>query len=145
MCHELVLSTQTNLDLTQFNTNLLEFSKDLPESPFVEKLNHSEKWYVGSRTGCSCGFRHLTHPELGFGPPVAWDPESDEDIAATLEFLKVVHHLTALGAAVDCVDYWSTSPIADYQVLKVDLHQQPGDHFRFFENHHFIFEHCDPM
>jgi hypothetical protein len=139
MCNELILSTDTDLDMTGFNTTLLVFSKDLSESPFIDKLQFDQKWYVGSRQGCSCGFRHMTNPDLGFGPPEDWNPEEPEDILATIEFVKVVRLLLSRGHSVDCVDYWFTSPISEYHSLNVNLASLVDQDFRFFENYHFTF------
>jgi len=137
VCNELLLSTDSPEDLTRWNTDLLVFSKDLPDSPFLNLLDSNHKWYIGSREGCSCGFRHLINQELGFGPPVDWYEEDPQDLAATIEFVKVARHLLELGHSVDCIDYWFTSPVESCQTQDVNLSLLSDSDFRFFQNFHF--------
>lgn len=139
MCNELILSTDSPEDLTKWNTGLLVFSKDLPDSPFLDLLDYNHQWYIGSRDGCSCGFRHLISHELGFGPPVDWYEEDPLALAATIEFVKVARHLIGQGHSVDCVDYWFTSPVEICQTQEVDLSLLSENDFRFFQDFHFRF------
>lgn len=99
MCYVTVVSTTSQRELTQFNTALVKFSRQLPGVPQESFLRYPSKWYLGSKDGCSCGFRHLDHgnEELGFAEPVEWWPEDQEDIDATLEVLRVFKALLLDG------------------------------------------------
>jgi hypothetical protein len=141
MCYVLLLSTTSDADLTTFNSDALRFTKELPDIADVAKLEFPHRWYVGSRSGCSCGFRHLYSIELGFGEPVDWFEEQPEDVEATLELIRVIRELSDRGEGVDCVDAWDhreMQPVAE-TTLEVDLANVSDTQFRLFENHHFIF------
>jgi hypothetical protein len=139
----LLLSTDFAGDLSARNDNLISFSAELP--PLAEKalLEHPNKWFVGSRQGCSCGFRHLyiSSVVLGFGEPEDWFPEDPEDIEATLRFVAIVRELVGQGAHVDCIDVWglSTESASIEGTIHVDLSQLDDRAFRFFEDHRFVF------
>jgi len=142
MCYTLLLSTSSSEDLSAQNCDLIRFEKDAPEHTPINALRYPNKWFVGSRSGCSCSFRHLYSIELGFGEPVDWYKEDQEDIAATLLFVKIVKSILAKGEGVDCIDVWDA--IRDQQeasipVREVDVGQIGEAEFRFFENHHFYF------
>jgi hypothetical protein len=139
MCYEVVMSIDSEIDLALFNEEGLVFSKDISESEFLSFLKYPYRWYVGSYSGCSCGFRHLTNPDLGFGPPESWCPEEPEDIHGTLAFLRVVRQLLGTGHQVDCVSYWYNANASLGRQLDVDLGVLSEDAFRFFENYHFSF------
>lgn len=139
MCYALLLSTTSDEDLTAHNSRLVRFTSDLPDIMERARLSHGNKWYAASRQGCSCAFRHLYSVELGFGAPVDWYDENEEDILATKEFIKIVRELIDAGHRVDCVDaWWSGSELPDVE-MPVDLNIVSDDQFRFFENHKFIF------
>jgi hypothetical protein len=141
MCYVIVLSTTSAEDLARHNSDRLRFARELPDEATVEALNYPHRWYVGSKSGCSCTFRHLHSTELGFGSPVDWYPEEGDEITATLEFVAVVRALVEAGERVDCIDAWSgeagTPEFAER--LAVDLATLADSEFRFFEAHHFDF------
>ena len=67
-------------------------------------------------------------------------PEEEEnEIAATLIFIKVIRKLIDRGAKVDCIDTWFGPEPSDIQLMSVDLSVIEDDQFRFFENYHFLF------
>ena len=139
MCYALLLSTTSEEDLTAHNTPLVKFVSDLPDIVERARLSHGSKWYVASRHGCSCAFRHLYSVEIGFGEPVDWHGENEEDILATKEFIKIVRELINAGYQVDCIDDWWSGSELPYVEMTVDLNMVSDDQFRFFENHKFIF------
>jgi hypothetical protein len=141
MCYVVVLSTTSDEDLSRHDTALLSFTRELPDESAVALLAYPHRWYVGSKSGCSCTFRHLHDTELGFGPPVDWYPEDADEIAATKEFITVVRRLVQGGAKVDCIDAWSgESGTAGFgEPLTVDLAAVADADFRFFENRQFTF------
>ena len=141
MCYELILSTTSNDDLSQFNDEGIRFDHSHHERPSLVHLLHPNKWYIGSRTGCSCSFRHLYEPEHGFGTPEDWFLEQPSDIEATLKFIRLVRALIAKGERVDCVDLWagSNSSTGSPVHMNVNLSRIRDEEFRFFENHHFDF------
>ena len=140
MCYVLILSTTSTDDLSRFNNDGMKFDGKIPDHLPAGHLLYSNKWYVGSRTGCSCSFRHLYGPEFEFGIPEDWFPEEKADIDATLEFIRLVRSLIIKGEHVDCIDAWDDlegpEPVAS---LSVNLSKIRDEEFRFFENHHFDF------
>lgn len=144
MCYVTVVSTTSQRELTEFNTALVKFSRQLPGVPEESFLRYPSKWYLGSKDGCSCGFRHLDHgnEELGFSSPVEWWPEDQEDIDATLEVLSVFKTLLREGAKLDCVDAWTQDVEQEPSLvgeIVVNLGTLQEGCFRFFEGHRFEF------
>jgi hypothetical protein len=139
MCYAIYLSTDLEDDLSRFNTDLVQFEHFDAPNPILSSLKYINKWYVASKSGCSCTFRHLTSVELGFGAPVDWYDEDQNEIAATLTFIKVIRTLINRGAKVDCIDTWLGTGPSDIQEKSVDLSLLDDDQFRFFENYHFLF------
>src|SRR5438046_635025 len=74
MCYMTLLSTDSTEDLELGNSSLVRFSREMPGLPGEIYLEHTNKWFIASRHGCSCGFRHLygESVDLGFG---AWHIE----------------------------------------------------------------------
>lgn len=140
MCYVLILSTTSTDDLSRFKADGIHFDRKIPDHLPAGPLLYSNKWYVGSRSGCSCSFRHLYGPEFDFGIPEDWFPEEKSDIEATLEFIRLVRSLIIKGEHVDCIDAWdgqgAVEPVAS---LPVNLSKIRDEEFRFFENHHFDF------
>ncbi|NJD04985.1 MAG: hypothetical protein FIA97_00615 [Methylococcaceae bacterium] len=142
MCYALVVSTTSDDDLSQWNTALVQFSRDIPEGTGKAFLRYPNQWYLGSKEGCSCAFRHLENPNveaLGFSEPVDWSPEDPEDIEATFQVVRIFRSLLSKEAKLDCVDTWfdcdlKIEPPAD---LLVDLATISESHFRFFEGYRF--------
>jgi hypothetical protein len=139
MCYALILSTTSSEDLSQYNREEIRFNQAVPEHLPVDRLLYPSKWYVGSRTGCSCAFRHLYEPDLGFGVPENWFPEEESDIQATQIFVRFVRSLLAKGESVDCTDAWDGKSEMPFARLTVNLSQIRDEEFRFIENHHFDF------
>ena len=82
MCYNLYLSTDNQKKLSEYNTELVKFRRigKSDKSCFTTLLKNSNKWYVGSKSGCSCTFRHLASIELGFG-----ETKNDSDSEADSE------------------------------------------------------------
>lgn len=144
MCYMTVLSTTSDRDLSEFNTPLLQFSRQLPHVPEESFLRYPNKWFLGSKDGCSCGFRHLDrgNQELGFLEPVDWWPEEKEDIDATLQVVGVLKDVLREGAKLDCVDAWAQDQKNDPKLsgeLVVNLTSISEANFRFFEGCRFEF------
>lgn len=139
----LLLSTDADEDLSRRNDDLVSFSDELPELAERKLLAHPNQWFVGSRDGCSCGFRHLYvgSVELGCGEPEDWFLEEPEDIEATLRLIAIVRELSDKGAKVDCIDAWahSSDSACLAGTIDVDLSNMNDKAFRFFENHRFVF------
>ena len=135
------MSTTSDEDLSLLNTDLIRFGRPVADRYPTNALSYPNKWYIGSRTGCSCSFRHVVQPEKGFGIPEEWFPEDALDIEATLTFIRLVRSLIAKGQCVDCVDFWE-SEIDKHQPpvsIKVDIGTIRDEEFKFFENHYFDF------
>ena len=139
MCYSVYLSTDSEEDLARESTELVRFEKLLNGDPVMSLLEHENRWHVGSKSGCGCTFRHLASIELGFGAPVDWYPEEDDEIKATLSFQTVVRRMVREGHRVDCIDAWSGAGPMDIVVKEVELEALADVEFRFFENHHFRF------
>ena len=121
------------------NCDLVRFEKETPEHAPLDALRYPNKWFVGSRSGCSCSFRHLYSIELGFGEPVDWYPEEQEDIVATLTLVRIVKSLLSKGERVDCIDVWGQQEKVLLPSIEVDFGKISEAEFRFFENHRFEF------
>lgn len=139
MCYALLLSTSSDEDLSKHNCEEVRFSRNIADHMPVHQLLYPNRWYVGSRTGCSCSFRHLYQPDLGFGIPEDWFPEEKADIEATKLFVRLVRPLLAKGEGVDCIDAWDGTSDMPFSKLPLNLSQIHDEEFRFFENHHFDF------
>jgi len=139
MCYTLLLSTTSDDNLSQFNSEMIRFSNADLERFSFKTLLHPNRWYVGSRTGCSCSFRHLAGPEFSFGVPEDWFPEEKSDVEATLLFIRVVRSLLSKGERVDCIDRWEGNDAEVTPWVSVNLSQILDEEFRFFENHQFDF------
>lgn len=140
MCYSIYLSTDTDQDLSRINSDLVQFKKaPVPEAhrSILRYLNH---WYVGSKSGCSCTFRHLYSVGPGFGAPVNWYEEDEDEIAATSTLIKIIRQMVNEGYRVDCVDTWEGTAFEDIKLTVVDLGEVADEQFRFYENHHFLFE-----
>lgn len=141
MCYLVYMSTDFPGDLTQHNSILISFNKHFSdfEPEIRDLLLYKYHWYVGSKSGCSCTFRHLSSVEIGFGKPVDWYEENSDAIKATRIFYNVALSLISSGNTIDCIEIWSGTIKDQIKRLKVDLSTIKRDEFRFFENHHFIF------
>lgn len=139
MCYAIYLSTDLEDDLSRFNTDLVRFERFDAPNPILSTLKYINKWYLASKSGCSCTFRHLASVDLGFSAPVDWNDEDQNEIAATLIFIKIIRNLRDRGAKVDCIDTWLGTEPSNIQQKNVDLSLIEDDQFRFFENYHFCF------
>jgi len=141
MCYMVFLSTDSADDLTLRSSDLVRFEKPSADTqaPPPAMLKHEHRWFVGSRSGCSCGFRHLCHQsvDLGFDERQDWFPEDQEDIEATLRLYEILEDLLRRGHQVDLLDCWSRDENREYVSLAVSLSQVPAAHFRLFEGHAF--------
>jgi hypothetical protein len=135
----LYLSTDSPEDLTELNSDLVLF-EGLSDDDGADLLLYPHKWYVGSKSGCSCTFRHLVSTELGFSDPLDWVPEEEDEIQATAALYKVIAKLHSDGHKVDLLDIWESDEAAEILSVQVDLGSVPESAFRLFENHHFIFD-----
>jgi hypothetical protein len=141
MCYLIYISTDSSEDLSQHNSALIRFEKDFGdrEPEVLDLLQYEYLWYVASKAGCSCTFRHLSSIELGFSEPVYWYKESSDEIEATRIFYDIASSLILSGKNIDCIEIWTGTRKDQIQHLKVDLSSIRRDEFRFFENHHFVF------
>lgn len=141
MCHMLYLSTDCGEDLSSKSTELVRFEKPSPEaaSPAPRTLTHEHRWFVGSKSGCSCTFRHLIRESvsLGFRAPENWFPEQQDDIDATHELYGTLNDLVQRGHQVELLDCWSGDEDKDAVPLDVSLADVSVDRFRLFEGHLF--------
>ncbi len=145
MCYSLYLSTNSSADLTRYNSALLNFKRlDAAENADLIILRHAQKWYVGSKSECSCTFRHLHSVELGFGEPVAWYPEDSDELQATTELYRVIARLVSEGHQVDCLDIWEGADLKAIPEKVVNLEAVSETAFRLFENYHFVFARKKP-
>ncbi|MGD9612391.1 MAG: hypothetical protein AB7V22_05755 [Kiritimatiellia bacterium] len=135
MCYMLFVSTDCAEDLATRNTDLVRFEKPDPRFPAPPELRHAHVWYVGSKSGCSCTFRHLCREnvELGFREPENWFPEKPDAIAATKQLHAVLAEIVGRGGQVDLADTWCGEETRSLQPREVSLSQVPADRFRLFE------------
>ena len=75
--------------------------------------------------------------DLGFGHPVDWFPEDDDDIESTSAFYNFMAHLVWQGYKFDLIDLLEQSGPECIRQLVVSLSEVPRESFRFFENYRF--------
>ncbi len=146
MCYLLYLSTTGSEDLSQHNSERIQFKppdgmNDVggPENR-LGVLNNPNVWFVGSKSGCSCTFRHVVEDSVDFREPEDWCPEEEDAVKATIELYRVIASLRASGHQVDCLDLWVDAPADQIREKSVRLDAVPEKAFRLFEGYHFIFE-----
>ncbi|NOT56370.1 MAG: hypothetical protein HOP18_17365 [Deltaproteobacteria bacterium] len=139
MCYEVYLSTDSQEDLTTRNSELVRFKRVVEPrtDPGIHLLDFPNHWYVGSKSECSCTFRHLHSTELGFGEPVEWYPEEQDELEATRELYATLTSLLSSGYQVNLLDRWYGAQPTDITTLNVSLGDVPANAFRLFENHKF--------
>ena len=115
----------------------LVYEPDPDADPGIRLLDFPHRWYVGSKSHCSCTFRHLHSVELGFGEPVDWFPEERDEIDATRELYATLTALLSSGCRVDLLDQWNGAQPADVTTIDVSLSEVSEKAFRMFENHKF--------
>jgi len=140
MCYSLYLSTSSPEDLTKHNSELVRFRRPEPaDEKWTGLLQHEHKWFVGSKSQCSCTFRHFTSPDLGFTEPQDWAPEDKDNIEATAELYRVIHGLASAGERVDCLDVWFDARPDAIEEMVVKLDAVSEKQFLLFENYHLLF------
>jgi hypothetical protein len=141
MCYSLYLSTSSREDLTKHNSELLRFrSLDAADEKWTSLLRHEHKWFVGSKSVCSCTFRHFSTTDLGFTEPLDWSPEDEDNVLATAELYRVIHTLIAAGEQADCLDVWYDAKSDEVKEMTVTFSAVSEKQFLLFENHHLVFE-----
>lgn len=139
MCYRVYISTDSAEDLTARNSELLMFKKtsDLDPHYCSHLLEYPAKWFVGSKSACSCTFRHLYSIELGFGETADWYPEEADFIDATGELYDTLASLLSSGSHVDLLDQWEGADCQTITTINVSLDAVSRKAFRMFENHIF--------
>ncbi len=139
MCYSVYLSTDAPEDLSFHNSELVRFKRlsDSNNDPTTVLLDYSQRWYIGSKSGCSCAFRHLMSIELGFSDPVDWYKEEQDDIDATQELYSIFIKILSSGYRIDLIDSWQGTQPGDIKTLDVSFTDISINAFRLFENHKF--------
>lgn len=141
MCYMVYISTDSPVDLTDRNTELVRFAKviNLETDPCLSVLEFPNKWEVGSKSGCGCTFRHLyiESVELGFSEPEDWYQEEKDELDATLQLYKALNDILESGHHLDLVDRWEGAEPDNITTVEVSLDEVSEAAFRMFENHKF--------
>jgi hypothetical protein len=139
MCYAVYVSTDCDKDLSTGNSELVRFERvgDPGADPCISLLSYPNRWYVGSKSGCSCMFRHLHSVDLGFGEPVDWYKEEQDELSATAELYRALEPLLLSGRQVDLLDRWEGAKPDDIKILDVSLDDVSEQAFRMFENQMF--------
>ena len=141
MCYSLYLSTSSPEDLTKYNSELVRFKRPEPaDEKWAGLLRHEHKWFVGSKSQCSCTFRHFTSPDLGFTELLDWFPEDEDNVQATAELHRVIRVLVSAGERVDCLDAWYDAAPEAIKEMVVKFDTVSEKQFLLFEDYHFLFE-----
>jgi hypothetical protein len=131
------ISTDCSDDLRPLATELLRFEKPSKEtySRAPSVLDHQHNWFVGSKSGCSCTFRHLSKgaEKLGFDGPQDWFPEEPDGIDATKQLYDVLKSIVDRGFLVSLLDCWSGDEDCDATKMEVSFSEVPCQHFRMME------------
>ncbi|MFI5387579.1 MAG: hypothetical protein ACHQ50_15835 [Fimbriimonadales bacterium] len=142
MCYSIYISTTTDEDLAALPSTLFRFERDPEaETPAMrDLLAHPHRWFLtGQGGGCSCHFRHVMgESDFGFGPPVDWYPEDEDDVESTHAVYEVFARVVNSGHQVDVVDMWSDMMPQYVDPMEVSLSQVPAESFRFFDGKRFI-------
>jgi hypothetical protein len=141
MCYMLYLSTGCADDLSLQSSDLVRFQRPSVEthSAYPRILKYEYQWFVGSKSQCSCTFRHLCREsvDLGFGAPEDWFPEDQEHIEATRALYGILNDIVQRGHQVDVLDCWSGDEDKEAVALEVSLSAVSVDRVRLFEGHVF--------
>jgi hypothetical protein len=141
MCYMVYMSTDCADDLSRQSSDLVRFGRPSVEtySPCPRILKHEHRWFIGSKSGCSCTFRHLCREsvDLGFGAAEDWLPEEHDEIDATHQLYEILKDIVQRGHQVEVLDCWSGDEDKDAVAVDVSLTEVPVDHFRLFEGHMF--------
>lgn len=94
---------------------------------------------VGSKSGCSCTFRHLCRDsiDLSFSEPHDWFPEEADGIDATNRLYAILTNMVQRGCPVDLLDCWSSDEEEVAVSLDISIREVPANHFRMSEGHLF--------
>ena len=125
MCYAVYISTDSQMNLVERNSELVRFERvtDPDSDPCIALLDFPNKWYVGSKSGCGCTFRHLhtSAVELGFSEPVDWYEEEQDELDATREFYVMLSDILSSGYHVDLVDHWEgTQPEGSLRLQNIE-------------------------
>jgi hypothetical protein len=139
MCYSVYISTDSSEDLSRRNSELVQFEKviDSNSDPCITLLDFPNQWYVGSKSGCSCTFRHLVSIDLGISDPVDWYKEESDELDATRELYSTLIYLLSSGHHVDLLDRWEGVRPVNIIIRDVSLDEVSNTAFRMFENHKF--------
>jgi len=141
MCYSLYLSTSSPEELMKYNSELVRFKRPEPaDEKWTGLLRYEHTWFVGSKSQCSCTFRHFTSPDLGFTEPLDWFPEDEDNVRAAAELYRVIRGLVSAGAQVDCLDAWYDAGPDAIKEMAVKLDAISEKQFLLFENYHLLFE-----
>jgi hypothetical protein len=140
MCYSVYISTDSVDDLSKRNSELVIFKKvaEADSDSLIGLLDFPNKWYVGSKSGCSCTFRHLAAgSDFEFEEHQDWCQEEQDNINATLELYSTLDYLISSGYKVDLLDQWYEAKREDIIIIDVSLDTVSQKEFRLFENHKF--------
>jgi hypothetical protein len=141
MCYMVYMSMDCAVDLTVHNSELVRFEEPSTERQCLKprSLKYQYNWFIGSKAGCSCTFRHLCREsvELGFGHPEDWFPEEEEGIEATGLLYDIIATMIGHGCHVQLLDCWSGDEQNEAIAVNVRLSEVTKEAFRFFEGHIF--------
>ena len=139
MCYGVYISTGSDEDLSKHNSELVRFEKvtDSNTDPCTRLLEFPNQWYVGSKSGCSCTFRHLSSGEPMFCEPEDWYKEEQDELDATRELYGILVSLLSSGYGLDLLDRWEGTQPEDITTLDVTLDDVSESAFRLIENHKF--------
>jgi hypothetical protein len=139
MCCAVYISTDSPEDLAARNSDLVRFERmqDPASDPWASLLDFRNRWYVGSKSGCSCTSRHLYSVELGIGEPESRYEGEQEEIEAALEIYAALVDLLDSRHQVDLVDPWEGAKPEHVITIDASLDEVSKRAFRMFENHKF--------
>lgn len=141
MCYAVYLATDCPDDISRRSSELVRFERPALEAGSVwpPALTHESRWFVGSKSHCSCTFRHLDRQsaDLGFGAPVDWFPEDQDALDATRQLYEVLQDIVQREHRVQVLDCWNGNESEAPVALDVTLSEVPMEHFRLFEGYVF--------
>ncbi|MBC8064679.1 MAG: hypothetical protein H7Y17_07600 [Chlorobia bacterium] len=144
MCYSLYISTTSEHDLSELNSDLCQFEKYVgPEDQeIVDLLAHPSKWYLSvyGSPGCSCHFRHKLGGDVPpyFEEPQEWANEDSDEIESTLKAYDHFKWIVDAGHSLDIVDVWTETKAEQVMVMEVSLGKISREAFHFIEDVRFV-------
>lgn len=147
MCYELIISTNSDTDLSILNQPNIYFEK-LDNERHSSNLKYGNQYRIATMqpNGCGCHIRNFCFElakdfNFEFMPFQDWYEELDEDFDNAQFLFQVIKNLVNQGFGVDSFLCWSgdENETPD-KLMNVKVNEVIKEHFAFFENVYFDYK-----